>query len=114
MLCSVINDTADKSTEYWLLDCIADDRAAKALTAEFVIVGKQSRIIQLISALGVQDQKLVVPGLDDLATDLYGALSAGNFQVVGRAPDFIRASNVQNVAAQMNGALREALAVHIA
>ncbi len=112
-LCSVINEAADQATEYWLLDCSSPEMAAKAYAAEFVIVGRQSRIQQLIFAVGVLDLKFMVPSLNQLVDDLFDAMTAGDFQVAGRAPDLVRAAKVQSVAAQMNGALREAVGVRI-
>ena len=54
-----------------------------------------------------------MPSLDDLVADFFDAMTGGNFQVVARAPDLVRALQVQNIAAGLNGALRNALGVHI-
>jgi len=107
-LCNEINSAADKATAYWLIDDTAQDRG-KIRLAEFELVGRQSRIQELIGALDVQDEKLVVVDLNELVLELLDAMTGGGFRVADRPLDLDRAARVQAAAARLNGALRVAL-----
>ena len=81
----------------------------KIRLAEFELVGRQSRIQELIGALDVQDEKLVVVDLNELVLELLDAMTGGGFRVADRPLDLDRAARVQAAAARLNGALRVAL-----
>ena len=108
-LCSEINGAADKATSYWLTEGDTEEGRARVRLAEFELVGRQSRIQELIGALYIQDEKLVVADLDNLVIGLLDAMTGGDFRVAGRVPDPVRAAEVQTVAARLNGALRAGL-----
>lgn len=108
-LCLEINAAADIATKYWLLDCQVPDNASQAYTTEFELLGRQARIQQLLITLRKQDSKLSLDSIDENIADFFDAVTGGNFQVSSRLPDVIRASSVQNVAAGLNGTLRQSL-----
>ena len=108
-LCGEINSAADKATAYWLSEGDADELRRQMRLAEYELVGRQSRIQELIGALSVQDERLAVADLDELVASLVDAMTGGGFRVAGRAPDPVRAGEVQTVAARLNGALRAGL-----
>ncbi len=108
-LCVEINGAADKATAYWLTEGDTDaSRSGLRLTA-FELVGRQARIQELIGALDIQDERLVVADLDELIASLIDAMTGGDFRVIGRTDDSMRAAEVQTVAARLNGALRAGL-----
>ena len=108
-LCSEINSAADKATAYWLTEGGVEPGPCAMLLAEYELVGRQSRIQELIGALYVQDEKLVASDLDELVASLIDAMTGGGFRVTGRPYDPIRAAEVQTVAARLNGSLRAGL-----
>jgi len=78
---------------------------------EAQIVGRQLRIQALFLAFRQQDHRLdLLVIMREMGADFYDALSGGNFQVRSRAQDLVRARLVQSRAAEMNGAIRAALA----
>lgn len=112
-LCNEINNAADKATSYWLTESDTDEVRRRLLLTEYELVGRQSRIQELIGALNIQDEKLVVADLDDLIASLLDAMTGGDFRVTGRTPDVVRAAEVQTVAARLNGCLRAGLSLHV-
>lgn len=112
-LCSEINNAADKATSYWLTEGDTDTARAVLRLAEYELVGRQSRIQELIGALYIQDERLVIADLDDLIISLIDAMTGGDFRVTGRPYDPLRAAEVQTVAARLNGCLRAGLSRHV-
>jgi hypothetical protein len=109
--CEEINETADLSTSYWLLDASQKDQQDNAHTIEPQLVGRQMRLQSLILALAVLDRKLVLTRTEMLLIDFYEALTGGDFKVSQRPPSADRAQNVQSVAAQINGEIRHAVSI---
>ena len=109
-LCGEINSAADLATRYWLI--IPDATNLGEINAlEAQIVGRQLRIQALFLAFRQQDHRLdLLVIMREMGADFYDALSGGNFQVRSRAQDLVRARLVQSRAAEMNGAIRAALA----
>jgi hypothetical protein len=105
--CEQVNDIADLSTRYWLLDSSHPAAQKEASTLE--LVGRQMRLQSLILALAELDRKLVLTRSHILLIDLYEALTGGDFKVLGRPPSASRAQIVQSLAAQINGELRHAV-----
>ncbi len=112
-LCGEINNAADKATSYWLTEGDTDAIRSQMRLSEYELVGRQSRIQELIGALYIQDEKLVVADLDDLIANLVDAMTGGDFRVTGRAHDPVRAAEVQTVAARLNGCLRAGLSLRV-
>jgi hypothetical protein len=110
-LCEEINQVADLSTDYWLLDASQANEQKQAVSLEPRLVGGQIRLQSLILALGDLDRKLVLIRTEMLLVDFYEALTGGDFKVVRRATSPDRAQLVQSLAAQINGELRHAVSV---
>lgn len=110
-LCEEINDVADLSTQYWLLDASEAAQQKEAATIEPRLVGGQVRLQSLILALGDLDRKLVLTRTEILLVDFYEALTGGDFKVLRRAASPGRAQLVQSLAAQINGELRHAVSI---
>jgi hypothetical protein len=107
--CNEINLAADIATEYWLLDASNQPAQEKARIREPMLIGRQSRIQELLIALADQDAHLPLSGVQSIVTEMIGAMTGGEFRVRGRVPDTARAQEVQVIAAHANGKLREAL-----
>jgi hypothetical protein len=107
--CEEINDVADLSTQYWLLDASQTANQEKAALAEPQLVGRQMRLQSLALALAELDHKLVLTRTDILLLEFFDALTGGSFKVNARKPSPDHAQTVQALAAQINGALREAV-----
>lgn len=110
-LCDEINDLADLSTQYWLLDASQADQQREAASLEPRLVGGQIRLQSLILALGDLDRKLVLTRTEMLLVDFYEALTGGDFKVSKRAASPDRAQLAQSLAAQINGELRHAISI---
>jgi hypothetical protein len=109
--CDQVNDVADLSTRYWLLDA-ADSAAQKEVsTLEPQLVGRQMRLQSLILALAELDRKIILIRSQMLLVDLYESLTGGDFKVLRRRPSPDRAQTVQALAAQINGELRHAVSL---
>jgi hypothetical protein len=106
-----VNDAADLSTRYWLLDASRADQQKDAATIEPQLIGRQVRLQSLILALTDLDRKLVLTRTNMLLIDLYEALTGGDFNVSKRPPSPERAQSVQSLAAQINGELRHAVSI---
>ena len=109
--CEEVNNVADLSTRYWLLDASQSDQQKEAAMIEPQLVGRQVRLQSLILALGDLDKKLVLTRGHMLLVDLYEALTGGDFKVSRRPASPDRAQSVQSLAAQINGELRHAVSV---
>lgn len=110
-LCEEINEVADLSTQYWLLDASQADQQKEAAGIEPRLVGGQMRLQSLILALGDLDRTLVLRRTEMLMVDFYEALTGGDFKVSKRAASADRAQLVQSLAAQINGELRHAVSI---
>jgi hypothetical protein len=109
--CDEVNNIADLSTRYWLLDASSEDQQKEVATIEPQLVGRQVRLQSLILALGDLDKKLVLTRGEMLLIELYEGLTGGDFKVAKRPPSPERAQTVQSLAAQINGELRHAVSV---
>lgn len=110
-LCEELNDTADLSTTYWLLDASQRDAQLNAWTIEPQLVGRQMRLQSLVLALGDLDKKVVLTRTNILMLEFYEALTGGDFKVAGRPTSRDQAQRAQAVAAQINGELRHAVSL---
>lgn len=109
--CEQVNSAADLGTKYWLLDASQTNDARQAATLEPQLIGRQTRLMSLILALGELDKKLVLIRANILLVDFYEALTGGDFKVRGRHTSPDRAQLVQSIAAQINGELRHAVSL---
>lgn len=110
-LCEELNDVADLSTTYWLLDASQHDSQLNAWTIEPQLLGRQMRLQSLVLALGDLDKKLVLTKTNMLLLEFYEALTGGDFKVAGRPASKEQAQRAQAVAAQLNGELRHAFSL---
>ncbi|WP_026381585.1 hypothetical protein [Afifella pfennigii] len=106
-LCGEINEVADLATSYWLLDAGQNDQRAQARAIEPRLIGKQMRLDQLFNALTVVDPKFSASAAEELLPEFYDKISGGEFLGSHRAPGLTRAKEVQHIAAELNGALRQ-------
>lgn len=109
--CDELNNAADLSTQYWLLDASEYQDQVNASLLEPQLIGRQMRLQSLIIAMGDLDKKLVLTRSHILLIDLYEALTGGDFRVTGRRPSPNRAQLAQALAAQINGELRQAVSL---
>jgi hypothetical protein len=109
--CEQINNIADLSTQYWLIDAAKPQDQINVSLLEPQLIGRQMRLQSLIIALGDLDKKLVLTRSHILLIDFYEALTGGDFKVAGRRPYPDRAQLVQALAAQLNGELRHAVSL---
>ena len=100
-LCTQINEAADTATSYWVLDKAKPDEASQATKLEAILIGRQSRIQELLVALSDQDERLRLGDAGDRLVDLFDAMTGGNFYGVGRPPDFGAAQRAQTRAAEL-------------
>jgi hypothetical protein len=107
--CSEVNEIADLSTQYWLLDASQQDQQQKTMMLEPQLVGRQMRLQSLILALSDLDKKIILTRSHMLLIDLYETLTGGDFKVTGRKASPERAQTAQAIAAQINGELRQAV-----
>jgi hypothetical protein len=108
--CNEVNDTADLSTEYWLLDPSTEvDHIRKARFLEPQLIGRQMRLQSLALALQAFDKKLVMTRTNMLLLEFYEAITGGDFRVSGRTPSPDNAQRSQACAAQINGEVRHAV-----
>jgi len=106
---ATINFAADRATEYWLLDAKTPEEQTKCRKHEAELLGLQIRIQQLLAALKEQDRHLDLSITDDDITELYDAMTGGQFGGNLRGVDLFRPRRVQVAAGILNGSLRKAL-----
>ncbi|WP_316181882.1 MULTISPECIES: hypothetical protein [unclassified Bradyrhizobium] len=111
--CQEINDVADLSSMYWLLDLSkpSDHSEANAQTIETQLVGRQVRLQSLILAIAAFDRRIILTRTEILLIDFFEAITGGDFKVSKRVASAERAQQAQSIAAQINGELRHAFSL---
>src|SRR3546814_367375 len=104
-----VNAAADIATHYWLLDTSQHPEQREARALETQLIGRQTRLQELVLALKAQDESLKLDDVEEGLADLYAVMTGGAFKVSGRSPDGDAAQGVQTVAATLNGRLRRAI-----
>lgn len=107
-LCNEINAASQKAAEYWFLDSAVDRAACQRSETELVAL--QSRLQQLIVVIQEQDPKVNFDDASEDVLNLFDAMTGGQFKVLARPTDPMRAASVQAIAADLNGKLRIAAA----
>lgn len=108
-LCNEINIASDLATKYWLFDTNRDGDSLDASSTEPLLIGRQLRLQELLIALAEQDLRLQLGSVNGLLLDFYEAMTGGQFGVRDRDTDPAKARQVQAIAAQLNGELRQTL-----
>ena len=109
--CDEVNEVADLSTVYWLLDASQADQQQSASQIEPQLVGRQMRLQSLVLALSALDGKIDLTRTNMLLIDFYEALTGADFQVAKRSASTELAQLVQSIAAKINGEIRHAVSL---
>lgn len=109
--CAELNEIADLSTRYWLLDASQKGTQQDVAAIEPQLVGRQMRLQSLILGISDLDRKLILTRTEIILVDFYEAITGGDFKVLKRGPSPERAQLAQSLAAQINGELRHAVGI---